>query len=281
MTLRDVLVPLFLTLLAPAAHAQEPEIPALDGPRHLIGFSSGLTLEAVRDEIISPLTYSGAHAPLHLTYQYRGPRTRHAILLSYGAGELTSSITNTLTGAHRITAHRAAFTYAFALRVLDIETLSSACFAGVALSGLLNLRQHYFTRGQSHTNADQMTSLGISLSTETSFPRGSAHILRSEIGVPFISYALLTDHFNANVTTTVYERNSDTDLWAIFRRGRFIWLGSLTDIRATVSYLMYVTDHLGVDLQYRLRYYAFPEYEGLFQARVVTHQFLLGLTVAL
>lgn len=281
MTLRDLLVPLILALVTPAAPAGESEATTPNAPRHLIGFSTGLTRGAVRDEIMSPLMYSGVHAPLQLTYLYRGPVTRHTILLSYSAGDLTSSITNTPTAAHLVTSHHAAISYAWATTVMTLEECNTSCFAGVALTGLLNLRQHHFTKGQSHTNAEQMFGLGISLSTETSLAQGSPNILRCEIGMPCISYALLTDHYNANVTTTIYAQGADTDVWSIFRRGRFVWPGSLFDLRASVAYLMYITDHVGIDMQYHIRYYTYPEYEDLFRARVLTHQLLLGITVAL
>lgn len=281
MTVRGMCIPLMLALVNAVAPAGDLPTPAPGAPRHLIGFSSGLTLGAVRDEIMSPLKYSGTHMPLQLTYLYRGPLIRHTFLLSYSAGDLTSSITNIPAASHIITAHHAAFSYACATKVFDLAELNTSCFAGVGLSALLHLRQQYFRKGQSHTNADQMTGLGISVLTETSLSHGDANLLRCAIGIPCISYALLTDHYNANVSTTAYERSDDTDIMLIFNRGRFVWLGSLIDIRATVSYLMYLSDHIGLDLQYHFRYYSFPEYEELFRARVLTNQFLLGLTVAL
>ena len=69
-------------------------------------------------------------------------------------------------------------------------------------------------------SAEQMTGLGIYLLTETSFQNESNNFLSVEINIPFISYALLTNRYNANVSEKFDDLNFDENiLWQLFKKG--------------------------------------------------------------
>lgn len=79
---------LFTTMLAQDSTAGTPQ--------HLLGLFSGLSNHIVRDDIISPLLYSGSQFPILVSYTYRGQKSREMYTAYYENLQLSSSITNTL-----------------------------------------------------------------------------------------------------------------------------------------------------------------------------------------
>jgi hypothetical protein len=253
--------------------------------QHLLTLSSGISSHTVRDEMMSPLMYRGTQMPLAFTYRFRGPVNRHTVLLYFDNTELNSSITksaNNVAGSHYINNLHLTFEYSFSTRAAVFDNLNTTCFVGARLSSILNLRNHYFLPDKNHMSAEQMTGLGIHVLTETVLQQGSNNFLRVEINIPCISYVLLTDRYNANVS----EKLDDIDfeksiLWQLFKRGDVVSFNRLFEVQADVSYIYFVTNSIGFDLQYRMLYYAFVQYQDLFHARVLSNQILLGLTVKL
>jgi hypothetical protein len=131
-------------------------------------------------------------------------------------------------------------------------------------------------------SAEQMTGLGIHLLTETAIQQESDNYLRVEINIPCISYVLLSERYNANVSDDFDDIDVDRSvLWQLFKKGNVVTFNRLFEVQADVSYVFFISNRIGFDLQYRLLYYAFAQYEDLFHARVLNNQFLIGVTVIL
>ncbi len=254
-------------------------------PQHLLTLSSGISSHTVRDEMMSPLLYRGTQAPLALSYRFRGIENRHAVLFYYDNTELNSSITKTMydeAASHYINNLHLNFEYSFANRVITLEDFNTTGFLGVRLSSILNLRNHYFLQTNNHMSAEQMTGLGIHVLTETTIQQESNNFLRVEINIPCISYVLLTNRYNANVSEKFDNIDFEQSLlWQLFKKGDFVTFNKLFEVQADVSYIFFVSNHIRFDLQYRLLYYSFAQYQDLFRARVLSNQFLLGMTVKL
>lgn len=265
--------------------SQEPTTMISFEPQHVLTLSSGISSHAVRDEMISPLMYRGTQLPLAFTYRFRGLESRHTALFYFDNTELNSSITkitNDVALSHYIKNLNLNFEYSFSTKAALFEDLNTTCFLGARLSSMLNLRNHYFLQDKNHMSAEQMTGLGIHVLTETTLQQESDNYLRVEINIPCISYVLLTDRYNANVS----EKFNDVDfeeglLWQLFKKGDFVTFNRLFEVQADVSYTYFVSNHIAFDLQYRLQYYSFAQYQDLFHARVLNNQFLLGVTVKL
>ncbi len=252
---------------------------------HLVTVSSGISMHTVRDEIMSPLMYRGAQIPLMLTYRFRGIENRHTLLFYYDNTELNSSITKVVNNesvSHYINNLNLDFEYSFAKKVTVLKDINTSCFLGVKLSSMLNMRSQYYHYGQNLLSAEQMTGLGIHLMTETALLQEADNYLRAEVNIPCVSYVLFSERYNANVC----EKFDDIDLeknivWQLFKKGDIVTFNKLFEVQADVTYLFVVSNHIGVNLQYRLHYYSFEQYQDLFRARVLNHQFLLGMTVKL
>ena len=131
-------------------------------------------------------------------------------------------------------------------------------------------------------SAEQMTGLGIHLLTETAIQKESNDLLRIEVNIPCVSYVLLSERYNANVSEKFEDIDVDKSiLWQLFGRGDVVTVNRLFEVQADVSYTFFVSNPIGVELHYRLLYYSFAQYQDLFRARVLNNQFLLGMTVKL
>ena len=147
---------------------------------------------------------------------------------------------------------------------------------------MLNLRTHYFSQDKSHASAEQMTGLGIYLLAESFFQKESNNFLRVEINIPFISYALLNNRYNANVSENFDDIDVEKNiLWQLFKKGNFISFNKLFEIQADISYNIFVSSHIGFDLRYRFQYYSFAQYQSLLHSNVLNNQFLFGMMVKL
>ena len=254
-------------------------------PQHQLTLSSGISSHTVRDEMMSPLLYRGTQIPLAFTYRFRGLENRHTLLLSYDNTQLHSTITRTVNDAaisHYINNLHLNLEYSFSIRVAVLENLNTTCFVGVRLSSILNLRTHVFLQDKNHMSAEQMTGLGIHVLTETALQQESQNLLRVEVNIPCISYVLLTNRYNANVSEKLDNIDLEHNLlWQLFTKGDVVTFNGLFEVQADVSYIYFVSNSIGFDLQYRLLYYSFAQYQDMFSARVLSNQILLGLTVKL
>jgi len=286
MSYRKVAMILSLILSSAAvSFSQESGTMISSEPQHLLTLSSGISSHTVRDEMMSPLLYRGTQIPLAFTYRFRGLENRHTALFYFDNTELNSSITKTMNDyavSHYIKNLHLNLEYSFSTKAAVFEDLNATCFLGARLSSNLNLRNHYFLQDKNHMSAEQMTGLGIYLLSETSLQKESNNFLRVEISIACISYVLLTDRYNANVS----EKFDNVDfeqslLWQLLKKGDFVTFNRLFEVQADVSYIYFVSNHIAFDLQYRMLYYSFAQYQDLFRARVLNNQFLLGMTVKL
>lgn len=250
--------------------------------RNLFTLSSGMSLHSVRDEMMSPLIYRGTQIPIELSYRFRSLSNRHTLLFYYDNNELNSSITDRTRASHYIKNLNLNFEYSFATKVTALEDFNTICFFGARFSSMLNMRNHYFIDGISHASAEQTTGLGVYLLTETSFQNASNNFLSIEINIPFISYALLTNRYNAYVSEKFDNLNFEQNiLWQIFKKGDLVTFNKLFEIQADISYNIFVSSHIGFGLRYRFQYYSFEQFESLLHSKVLKNQFLIGMMVKL
>ena len=250
--------------------------------QHLFTLSSGMSLHTIRDEMMSPLKYRGTQIPIAFSYRFRGLSNRHTVLFYYDNSELNSSITNKSSASHYINNLNLNFEYSFATKIKAFEDFKTTCYLGARFSSMLNMRTHYFLKNKSHTSAEQMTGLGFYILTETTFQKASNNFLRVELSIPFISYTILNNHYNANVSEDFNDLNLEQNvLWQVFKKGNLVTFNKLFEIQADISYNIFVSKYIGFDLRYRFQYYSFAKYQSLLHSNVLKNQFLIGLTAKL
>ncbi|MGD0338172.1 MAG: hypothetical protein ABSB78_05235 [Bacteroidota bacterium] len=127
-----------------------------------------------------------------------------------------------------------------------------------------------------------MTSLAFDALSETTFSESSDDFLSFHIHIPLISYVLMNDRYNINVSETFNELDLNKDLlWQIIKKGDFVTLNRLFKLQAELSYLTFVGKSIGLEFQYRFQFYSFAEYKNLFYTRYVNNQFLVGFIILL
>lgn len=87
MVLRCCLIMLIAFLVSFTQVRAQPVI-----PKHRFGAGVGVLNEAHRDELISPLRYSGVLFPVQVEYLYRGVRNRHHLSVIYAEQSFHTSI---------------------------------------------------------------------------------------------------------------------------------------------------------------------------------------------
>lgn len=260
----------------PVLHAQETT-PA-SGSCHLLSLSSGFSNHAVRDDIISPLVYSGNQLPLLLAYDYSGTNLRQTITLFYDQLSLYSSITKAST--HYADNVNFLLEYSYDRRTFSFEKLRTDFYLGCGLSCLLNVRTFHYMPGESTSSGEPMINLALDASFETKPDRSSSDFLTLHIFIPVVSYVLMNDRYNVTVSETLLNLDPDKDLvWQLLRSGSIVTFDKMFEVQAELSYTKFVAPSVAVRAQYRFMYYSFAQYERLLWARYLNNQILAGLVI--
>ena len=251
-------------------------------PQHLLGFFTGVSSHILRDDIISPLLYSGSQLPILVSYKYRGQKSREMFTAYYENLQLSSSITNNSTSSHYVHDTKALFEYWYCTRVFTIPNFKTNCYLGGNVSGFMNWKDFYYSKGTKATSMESMIGLGFNALFETTFSETSMNYLSIHFHTPLLSYMLVSERYNVNVGNLDYDLELDDNMyWWVFKQGSLVTLNKLFEVRAEVSYTMFISSAFALEAQYRFQFYSFAQYKDLFHARYLNNQFLLGLNVIL
>jgi hypothetical protein len=252
------------------------------GHQHLLGFFSGVSTHVERDEILSPLLYSGSQLPIVLSYKYRGPKSREMFTASYETFQLSSSITNTSTSSHYVNDTKGLFEYWYCRKAITIPTIQTICYLGGNISGFMNWRDFNYLKGSMTTSIESMIGLGFDALFETTFNESSTNFLSIHFHTPLLSYMLLSQRYNVKVNNLKDDLELDDNMyWWALKQGDLVTLNTLFEVRTEVSYTFFIDNTFAVEVQYRFQYYSFDQYKNLFHVRYLNNQFLAGLIIQL
>ncbi|NUM50367.1 MAG: hypothetical protein HUU48_04555 [Flavobacteriales bacterium] len=128
-------ITLFFILCFNVVQAQDT---ASYGNYFIFSFSSGSSV--LRDELMSPLRYSGLSLSPKVSVASNGKKYIHLVEIEYTRAKLTSQHYNTLTGNYLIN-QRGYLNYLLLKRILTNKK-NINYFAGVALNHTLDVREH-------------------------------------------------------------------------------------------------------------------------------------------
>lgn len=114
-----------------------PDAIAQEFKKNKIGFHLGIAQHATRDNLVSPLFYSGFRVPIQLYYKFDGRHNKHLVNLSFSSGEIDNSINNwadNMFAGLSYEYHR----YAFAFLNSDTKV-----FVGGIFDNFLSYRNYY------------------------------------------------------------------------------------------------------------------------------------------
>jgi hypothetical protein len=251
---------------------------------HLIGIYSGYSHHIIRDDIASPLIYSGSNAPLLLSYYYRGELSRQFLSISYDNLELNSSITDmSAYQPHYANNIIVRVDYSYDKEIYNNKDLLVQCFLGGKFSNILNLRNFHYYNGNSIFFTEELNSIGPSIFVEKQFKRFKNDIMHFTFYFPVLSYTILGDRYNAVVAEESFNNlNLNQNIyWHIFKRGSFVSFNKLIEFQTELSYTKFISKHIGFEFQQKLLFYDYAHYRNLLHARYVNNQYLFGLIIKL
>lgn len=251
--------------------------------KHLLGIYTGYSRHIIRDDVASPLIYSGTQAPIVFTFKYTGSKSRQTFTFYVDNLELNSSITNK-SGyyLHYADNFNALLDYSYNRKAFSIIPIQTDCFLGVKLLSVLNYRNFHYHSGNSILFAEQLNSVGINFLMEKKVGSAKDDYLRFNINVPLIAYVVLNNRYNAVVSDTFNKIDFTKNvIWQIFTNGEVVTLNKLVEYQTELAYTKFLTKHIGLEFQHRLHFYYFSQFKELLHARYLSNQFLLGLTIKL
>jgi hypothetical protein len=254
-----------------------------DKPLNIFGIYTGYSSHIIRDEVASPLIYSGTQMPVVLTYKHIGNKSRQSFTFYLDKLELNSSITNK-SGPylHYSDNLNLLIDYSYNRKVLSINPIITDCFLGVKLLSSMNYRNFHFYDGNCIAFVEQLNSLGINLLMEKKLSSPNGDYLRFNINVPLISYVILNNRYNSVVSETFNKIDFTKNvLWQVFTNGEVVTLNKLAEYQTELSYTRFLTKHLGFEFEYRLHFYNFSQYKDLLHVRSLSNQYLIGFIVKL
>lgn len=255
-------------------------------PEHLIGIYSGYYSHTIRDDVASPLLYSGAGSPVLLEYNYNRSKTRHAFTFFIGKTKLRSSNTDKIAGnSNFIDNWNALLGYAYSRNANVLQRFNLKCYWGFTFLSVLNYRSLYFTTSFGSYNKpffEQLNSLGAHFSIEKNIGPKKNDLAGFKIHLPFVAYATLNDRYNAVVGESTDRIDSDKGIFGqVLGNGSLVTFNKLIEFQTELSYARFLTKRIGIKLEHRLHFYSTAHYRNLLYSRYLSNQYLVGLFVKL
>jgi len=255
-------------------------------PEHLIGIYSGYSSHTIRDEVASPLLYSGASSPVLLKYNYNRSKTRHAFTFFIGKTKLRSSNTDKIAGnTNFIDNWNALLGYTYSRNANVLQRFNFNCYGGFTFLSVLNYRSLYFNTNFGSNNTpffEQLNSLGAHFSIEKNIGPKKNDLAGFKINLPFVAYVLLNDRYNAVVGESTDGIDSDKGIFGqVIGNGSLVTFNKLVEFQTELSYTRFLTKRIGLKLEHRLHFYSTAHYRNLLHSRYLSNQYLVGLIVKL
>jgi hypothetical protein len=267
---------ILLSLATRSADAQSQ-----DSLRHSIGVHSGYLYLANRDDLASPMRYSGGSSPWMLSYDYLGDIHRHSIRLSYRTSQLESAIAS--NGLHEGDERGASIEYTYSHKVNIVDVRNLRTFLGATWENSIDaIEYHYnlqYGGGITH-NGCAYSSFGVTALAEY---RSSTHgTLNARLSIPLVAFAIrpgwaiTAPSSDEKVWNELSMEENPLDL--ILKSGRFVSWNSFRGVSVSVGYDYALAPSLGFNVRYAFQYtyYSWP-----IPLRTVVGQLDVGLSLDL
>ena len=127
-------------------------------PKHLLGFSLGMSNYNNKDLLASPLTYKGDGLLLEVAYEYQSMKTIQKIQIEFSKTRLTSSVTN-LFGDHHIEDIRGRLAYVYYRHVSNTTKNKIVLFLGGQWNTYISKRDLFYSKGTSDLSGELLSSI--------------------------------------------------------------------------------------------------------------------------
>jgi hypothetical protein len=125
---------------------------------------------------------------------------------------------------------------------------------------------------------DQFNSLGFKAHLEKRFTNNKQAVILS-LNIPFVSYVLIGNTYNAYVgeKTDPLINYSGNMLLYLAKNGDFVSFNKLVYFKTDFSIIRFISNHIGIECKYSLRYYKFTQYQDVNYSKNIQSQILIGI----
>jgi hypothetical protein len=260
------------------ANAQD-SIPAKT--KHSISIKTGYNSHIIRDEVASPLLYSGARSPLLLEYDINKRIIRHAFAFFIGNTKLHSSNTNKMVSNTNYADNlNASLSYSYSRDANIFLQYNINCFWGFTFFSVFNYRRSYLNNSSTLPFFEQINNIGANYSIEKCVGSKKNDFVSFKVNLPFVAYVTLNDRYNAVVGRSLNRIDSNTGIFGqVVKGGEFVTFNKYFELRTELSYYKLLTEHIGLELEHQLQYYSISHYCNLLYTRYLSNQYLIGLFI--
>lgn len=246
----------------------------------ILSVYTGLSKHIERDEAMSPFKYRGHSMPIEISYRYFSTKCRQIIYANFDNPELLSSLPNFENAGlnHYVQSSDIQIGYSYLLRAFSLADYKSDIYFGGEISSLLNLRRQAYINNNEFLMLDQFNSLGFKAQLVKHFTNNK-QVAFASLNIPVVAYVLLGDTYNAYVgekTDPLVNFNGNMLVY-LLKHGDLVSFNKLVNFKMDVSIIQFVSNHIGFEFYYSLRYYKFTQYQDFNYSRNLQNQFLIGI----
>ncbi|MFA5849503.1 MAG: hypothetical protein WC833_06450 [Bacteroidales bacterium] len=247
---------------------------------HIVSLYSGVSKYIERDDAMSPFKYRGFSIPIEISYRYIGAKCRQTFYANFDKLRLQSSLPDYENAGlnHYVQNTNIQIGYSYLHRVFRLVKYETDLYLGGEINSLINLRQHAYIHNNEFLMMDQFNSLGLKAQLEKRFA-SNKRVVSASLNIPFISYVLMGNTYNAYVGEKIdpLMNYSGNMLFYLAKKGDFVSLDKLVYFKTDISFIQFISSHIGVELKYSLRYYKFTQYQNINYSKNLQNQFLIGI----
>jgi hypothetical protein len=249
--------------------------------KHSIGIYSGYSRSFIRDDVASPLLYRGANSPFLFEYDYNTSKGRHSIAFFIGSSELRSSVANKIVSYTNYADNfNASISYSYRKDANVFQHHDIKSYLGFTFLSVFNYRSLHFENSSTIPFFEQLNSLGANFLIEKKVGLKKIDFASFKINLPFVAYVTLNNRYNAVVGRSLNSYDSDKGIFGqVISNGEFVTFNKLFEFQTELSYNKFLTEHLGLKIEYQLQFYSVAHYRNLLYTRSLNNQYLMGLII--
>jgi hypothetical protein len=272
---------IFLIMLILSLQVNAQDIDAFHlAKSHTLSLYSGFANYIERDDAMSPFKYRGHSMPIEINYRYSGLKSRQILYANFDNLRLKSSLPNYENAglSHYVQNTNIQIAYSYLRKAFSFPICQSDLYFGCEINSLINLSQHAYINNNEFLMLDQFNNLGFKAQLEKRFANNK-QVVSLSLNIPFVAYVLMGNTYNAYIgeKTDPLMNDSGNMLLNLAKNGDFVSFNKLVYFKTDFSIIRFISNHIGIECKYSLRYYNFTQYQDVNYSKNLQSQILIGI----
>lgn len=228
--------------------------------KYQLGLLVGLERTALRDDLLSPLIYSGNKLPIHLFYKFQGAEKRHNLLLSFKQGQSKSSTDNEVNSMNIV------LQYSYLRHIKSIRGGAIPIFIGITSDNFATFRQPHFYSSNWNSSSKPSYDIAayIDLSLLAEYKIKENQKIDMQIMTPLFGY-LVRAPYSLGVPDKITEVTETDEITAgeifgvMYRSREFATINKYLSLTLITSYEIDISRFFNFRLNHNLTYSRFTQ----------------------